>query len=102
MAFDKQWASLWSWAASCACATALAEPTAFRSFRVLDPEALAPDGEALRHGRVFRLAWQRFAVFKLVPWGEEVQRQPESPQAHMAHKVTEDSLHMEAPRLMSM
>ena len=49
---------------------ALAEPALFRTFRILDPDALSPDGEVLRQSTVFRLAWHRFIVFRLEPWSD--------------------------------
>mmetsp|Transcript_36127 Transcript_36127/g.64890 ORF Transcript_36127/g.64890 Transcript_36127/m.64890 type:complete len:171 (-) Transcript_36127:10-522(-) len=120
--FDNQWASVWSWLFSCACFTALAEPTVYRRFRVMDPEALAPDGQALRQGFAFRMAWHRFSLFKLVPWADAVQCSPEEavvdvPWQEMlsgrkrhcrgcngnSNKETaEASRHMQPPRMMTM
>merc|ERR1711934_707573 len=71
LVFDNDWASLWSWLTSCACFVSLIEPWLFRTSRVMDAEALAPEGQALRRNIFFRMAWHRFIVFKWAPWLDE-------------------------------
>jgi len=73
-----QWASVWSCAVGVGCVTALVEPWLFHTFRILDPEALAPEGEALRQGPAFKMAWHRFIVFKFTPWDDA----PSAPDFH--------------------
>lgn len=79
---DTQWASLWSLSASLMYAIALFEPALFKKGRVLDSEALVPEGEDLRKTQIFTCAWSRFSLHKVTPWNEELQRQCEHCEDH--------------------
>jgi len=100
---DAQWTSLWSLGAVGMYLVAIVEPSIFKKGRVLDPEALDPMGDELRHSYLFNCAWSRFSMYKAAPWSERAQC-VEDPVRDEDAKKTEEaaSCILSVPTLMTM